>query len=153
MPTFKSTDEIKAYILSKSHTAVTLAAEKVYDIIKNVLDRYYSAYDPEYYIRTERLLRSLVHPEVVSNGNGWTARVYFDASALDYPQGRVPLKNGEWGWATWDGGQVLDAAMLGSSTRTWRNPIAIWDGVTPVLKSEVVDILKKELIAAGIPVR
>ena len=153
MPTFKSTAELKAYILSRSHTAVTLAAEKVYDIIKNVLDRYYGSYDPDYYIRTERLLRSLVHPEVVSNGNGWTARVYFDASALDYPQGRVPLRNGEWGWATWDGEQVLDAAMHGSNTRTWRNPVAIWDESIPILKSETLDILKKELTDAGIPVK
>ncbi len=151
MPEFRDIAEIKAYILARSHTATSIAAEKAYNIIHDVLEKYYG-FEPKYYIRTERLLRSLVHPVVESTGNGWIAKVYFDTSQLDYPQGEVPLKNGGYGIATWDGETVLNAAMLGSNTKTWRNPTAIWTESEPILNAEVLTILKRELNNAGISV-
>jgi len=151
MAEFRNIDEIKAYILARSHTATAIAAGKAYDIIHDVLEKYYG-FEPDYYIRTERLLRSLVHPVVESTGNGWIAKVYFDTSGLDYPQGQVPLKGGGYGYATWDGETVLNAAMLGAKTKTWRNPTKIWTESKPILDAEVLTILKRELNNAGISV-
>lgn len=160
MPTFDSIEDMKVYILSRSYTAVRMAQEEAYRIIHQVLDKYYS-WEPEYYNRTERLLRSLVRSNVMSDGNnGVVAEVYFDASELDYLMGWVPLRkpfpNGmQEGYATWDAGKVLNAAMHGSNSVTWRNPTRIWDEGVPALKKNktMIKTLKKELKNAGIPVK
>ena len=158
MPTFDSINEIKAEILSKSYTAVRMAQDEAYKIIHRVLEKYYE-WEPEYYLRTERLLNSLVMSSVKPSGNGGViAEVYFDASKLDYSKGWVALKkpfpNGmQEGYATWDADKVLNAAMLGADTATWRNPTAIWDKSVPLLNSKMMKVLKKELKNAGIPVK
>lgn len=157
MPTFSSTAEMKAYILARSFTAVNVAANKAYEIIHRVLEQFYASNEPEYYIRTERLLCSLVKPIVSGTGNGVTGEVYFDASMLDYPTENIPLKkelNGSMlGHASWSGEDVLNAAMVGPSKNVWTNDVRIWSESVPILKSQMLDILKQELIKAGIPVR
>ena len=157
MPTFKSVSELNKAILSKSCVAVEVAKKEAYKIIDNVLEKYY-AWEPEYYKRTEKLLKSLVESKVKSYGNSVVAEVYFDSSKLNYKQGLVPLKKPfpdgtTHGYATWDAGKVLDAAMHGSDAVTWRNPTAIWDESVPILNRDMMNILIKELKKAGIPIK
>ena len=157
MPTFNSTEEMKAYILYKSFTAINAAANKAYEIIHRVLEQFYETDEPEYYIRTERLLFSLVEPVVSDAGNGVTGEVYFDASMLDYPTEDIHLRKklrGSWyGHANWSGEDVLSAAMVGPSKNIWTNDTRVWSESVPILDSQMLDILKQELIKAGIPVR
>lgn len=157
MPTFNSTEEMKAYILARSFTAINAAANKAYEIIHRVLEQFYASNEPEYYIRTERLLNSLVKPVVSGTGNGVTGEVYFDASMLDYPTDNIPLRKelrGSWyGHANWSGEDVLSAAMVGTSKNIWTNDTRVWSESIPTLDSQMLDILKQELIKAGIPVR
>lgn len=158
MPDFSSEAELKRHILKEARVAVNSVADKVYDIIHGVLENFYSSYDPYYYIRTERLLKSLVKTRAVPDGDGYTAEVYFDVSKLDYPLGKVeiqePFPNGKtYGYATWSGSKVLDAAMDGSNVRTWRNPTSIWGESFPKIDSKAIDMLVKELRAAGVPLQ
>lgn len=155
MPTFSSQAEIEAYMLKHSKFAIRAAQEKVYKIIETFLKQYYSDYTPKEYIRTYNLLRSLVKSDVRQVGNGWEAEVYFDASALNYEQGAMPLQHtdehGRYGWATWGADQVLSTALHGSHggyTRT----APIYGQSMNVLNAQAINILKENLIKAGIPV-
>lgn len=155
MPTFSTEAEIEAYMLRHSRFAIRAAQEKVYKIIETFLKQYYSDYTPKEYIRTYNLLRSLVKSDVRQVGNGWEAEVYFDASALDYEQGVMPLQHtdehGRYGWATWGADQVLSTALHGSHggyTRT----APIYEQSMNVLNAQAINTLKENLIRAGIPV-
>ena len=157
MPDFSSEAELKSYILKRTQVAVNNVADRVYDIIHEVLEKFY-AYEPDYYIRTERLLKSLVKTRAVPDGDGYTAEIYFDVGKLDYPVGEVDIKkpfpNGkDYGYATWSGENVLNAAMSGSGTVTWRNQTAVWDESFPKIDGKAIDMLVKELSAAGVPLQ
>lgn len=155
MPTFSTEAEIKAYILKKSRRAVEVAAERVYQIIEDFIIQYYNDFTPKEYIRTYNLLRSLVKTSVVPDGVGFKAEVYFDASALNYQKGQIELQNtsehGRYGYATWGANQVLSTALHGSHggyTRT----APIYGQSMNRLNAEAIEILKNQLIAAGVPV-
>ena len=53
MPTFSSAAELKAYILSRSYTAVNNATNTAHDILEEKVDAFY-AKEPIYYLRTDR---------------------------------------------------------------------------------------------------
>lgn len=155
MPTFKSEAALKKYILNKSKSAVKIAQEQVYHIIGRFLNQYYNDFTPEEYIRTYKLLCSLVKSDVRGTGNGWEAEVYFDASMLNYDQGAIPLQHtpehGRYGWATWGAEEVLNTALHGSHGGYVRTA-PIYGQSINVLNAEAINILKKSLIQAGIPV-
>lgn len=140
MPDFSSEAELKSYILKRTEVAVNSTADMVYDIIHEVLEKFY-AYKPDYYKRTERLLRSLVKTRAVQDGDGYTAEIYFDVSKLDYPV------------SGWSSSTILDAAMEGSDARTWKNPTAVWEESFPKVDEKAISILVKELRAAGVPLQ
>lgn len=147
MATFTSTDALKKEILRRCEIAVKKSADEIHQTIDGNLVKFYG-FKPDYYVRTGRLMHSLDYPEVNSYGNGVSAKVGFDVGQLDYPQGAVRMKNGEYGWATWDGEQVLEAAMHGSNTATWKNPTAVWDesmaelgNVDAIIKNELSKVL------------
>lgn len=153
--TFDSIDALKNYILSRSETAVKLAQERVYLVINRFVKEYYAEFSPVLYERTYQLFRSLVKTDVRSTGNGWVAEVYFDASTLDYSMksihGVKTINNG------WDGEKTLSAAAHGhhgGPTPTSNiTGTAIWDEPLTILNQEAINILKKSLIDAGIPVK
>lgn len=159
MPTFKSSEELKSYILKNSGKAVMAAAQDAYEIVDDVIGEFYASNDPKYYKRTGRLMKSLTDPKMVGD---CTAEFHFDASRLDYPKGKTEINNPPlWkygtpyytGWAEWDGEDVLQAAMVGPSKRIWTNSVRIWPKSMSVVRSEIYDILKTELRAAGIPIK
>ena len=43
--------------------------------------------------------------------------------------------------------------MSGSGTVTWRNQTAVWDESFPKIDGKAIDMLVKELRAAGVPLQ
>ena len=143
---FKNETQLKAFLLPKCRNALAKAQAQVYQIIDRFVKEYYAEFSPEMYERTYQLYQSLVKSEIVSTGNGFEARVYFDLGSLDYVTGARP-----------SGEQVMGAAEFGrhgamglavadfKGTSIWHEPKAILD-------AQAIEILKKMLISEGIPI-
>lgn len=144
--TFTSTEQIKEYLLSCMKDAVIDAQEKVYKVLDEFLNKFYSSYDPSVYERMYYLLRSLVKSELISTGNGYKANVYFDYSSLHYTTGAKP-----------SGLQVVTAAASGGhgaeGLHIEQGSVGIWDDPMRILNSDMYKILKQSLIDAGIPIK
>ena len=148
--TFNSFDELKKYVISKSKTAISLAQEQVFQIINRFVKEYYAEFSPEMYERTYQFYRSLVKTDVMPTNNGWVAEVYFDISALDYHMKRingveVPNK----GWSEM---KTLESAMAGFHGG-YAEGEPIWEHSVAILSQEAYHILKRMLIASGIPIK
>ena len=163
---FKSIKELENHILTKSEVAVELAQEKAAMIINHFLTQFYNEFSPEWYARTEQLLRSLVKSEVRQTSNGWVAEVYFDSSALDYSTRIIPAQLSHSNkisnentyhrnpWTDENTAWVLEIAMTGSLPHGgYADGTAIWTESMRVLDKEAINILKEKLIQAGIPVK
>lgn len=164
--TFKSIEELKNYILSQSGAAIKAAQEKIANIINHFLTEYYREFDPEVYVRTEQLLRSLIKSDVISTPNGWYAEVYFDLDALDYSTRVVP-QGQSWSsyassdntyhrenWTKENDEWVLKTAMTGSRPHGgYATGTAIWNESMNVLSKEGIAILREKLMQAGVPIR
>ena len=146
--TFGSLAELKAALVAASVNAVAKVESEVYTTFAGNLNQYYGEFIPAEYIRTGALFGSLDRTGVKSTGSGASADVYFNTPS--YQTGVVPLQSGRTGWATWSGEQVLDTAMHGSHGG-YTSGTAIWDEPIAILNAEAINILKRELIAAGIP--
>ena len=163
---FKSIKELENHILTKSEVAVKLAQEKAAMIINHFLTQFYNEFSPEWYARTEQLLRSLVKSEVRQTSNGWVAEVYFDSGALDYSTRIIPAQLSHSDkisnentyhrnpWTDENTAWVLETAMTGSLPHGgYVDGTAIWTESMRVLDKEAINILKEKLIQAGIPVK
>ena len=152
---FKSEEQLKAYVLGKCKNAVSNTEQKVHKIIDTFLNTYYGEFTPEEYIRTNKLMHSLVKTGVKPSGDGFEAEVYFDVSKLNYEKGMMSLQHtpehGRYGWATWDGEKVLDVAMHGSHGG-YIGGTPIWS-VSMSQLGNITELLKQELIKQGIPIR
>lgn len=144
--TFHSIEELKQYILSRSQNALQKATEQVYQIINRFVKEFYAEYSPSMYDRTYQLYQSLVKTDVEVSGNGCTAYVYFDFSSLVYMTGSQP-----------SGSQVMNAAAYGGHGAEGLHVIAggtgIWSEPMQILSIEAIEILKRMLIAEGIPIK
>lgn len=161
--TFKSAKELENYILSHSKVAIEQARERVYDIIAKFLLRFYSEFEPSLYERTYQLLCSLVKTQATPTKNGWIAEVYFDVNSLDYSM--KTLKNiGSWrnsykqgNWSDENDAWVLKTAMTGDYPHGGYSGASgntqIWTESMKVFNQDAIEILKQELINAGIPVK
>ena len=102
------------------------------------------SFHPQAYQRTRQLLESLVLTQIVTDGKGYKAEIYFDIDGLNYEDGK------------WTEEEVFDVAMNyefphGSWIGAGGKPI--WKGVKPKLDAEAIDILVDMLRAEGIPVK
>lgn len=144
--TFKTTAELKKYLLSHSKNAVQKATEQVYQVINRFIKEFYTDFSPEIYDRTYQLYKSLVKTDVQFTGNGWEAIVYFDYSSLVYTTGANPI-----------GYQVTNAAAYGGhgaeGLRVINNGVGIWNEPISILSTEAYEILKRMLISEGIPIK
>lgn len=153
--TFKTTDELESYLLSKMQPAISIVAEKIYHIIDKILAQWYREYNPVLYERTQQLLHSLVKSDVISTGNGYKVEVYFDVSALDYSykyiNGEMYANDGA------SGEDVMQAAMSGGHGASgWKiaaTTTPIWDKSIGIISTEVYDMIKQALISEGIPIK
>ena len=147
---FKNEAQLKNFLMVKCKNAVVQAQEKVYRIIDRCLDQYYGEFKPDEYIRTQKLLNSLVKSNIKQVGNGFEAEVYFDEKQLNYQTGVVSTQHGT-GYATWGAEEVLDTAMHGSHGG-YIDGTAIW-GTSQVVLGDIYALLRNELIAQGIPLK
>lgn len=152
---FKNQKQLETFLLNKCKDAVSQTEEKVYQVIDGCLKQYYSEFTPDEYIRTKKLLHSLVKSNVKKVENGYVAEVYFDESKLNYEQGVMPLQHtsehGMYGWATWGAEEVLDTAMNGSHGG-YIDGTAIW-GTSKAVLGDIHKLLIQNLRAQGIPVK
>lgn len=149
---FKTTDELKNYILSRSELAVQETKEKVFKIIFNVVAQYYNEFQPEYYQRTLQLLFSLVDTDARKQGNGFVAEVYFDVDSIDYQIGKLNRGCSD----DWDDEKIINEIMIGGSHGGYIAPngnTKVWTESIGILNAELIQILKQELIKNGIPVK
>lgn len=148
MPTFKSSKELKDYIIGKSYEAMQRAEEYVYSLIDRYLQDFYRDYDPSSYTRTDQLLRSLVKSDIRKSGNGWESYVYFDYTSLKYTTGSRPT-----------GEQVVSAAAHGEhgaeglKMMSGNTGVDVWNTPVEIINSEFMGKFKEYLIQAGIPVK
>ena len=143
---FKNEKELERFILKKCRPALLKAQEKVYQIIKQFLYKFYSEYDPVVYERTYQFLQSLVQSRIVSDGKGYKAEIYFN---LDYAYSTGANPSGE---------QVMGAADMGrhgamglmvadfKGTSVWHEPLEVLD-------AKAIGILVDMLRAEGIPIK
>lgn len=166
--TFDSLDAVERYISSKCGVAIKLAQERVYQVIDRFVKEYYGEFSPEVYERTYQLYQSLVKTDVKQSGNGWVAEVYFDSGLLNYsskglhkhpvsggymnPYNHVVTNDGVFKNPKGSGEATLAAAAHGSHGG-YKSGTAIWDAPMKILDKEALNMLKKALIDAGIPVK
>lgn len=159
---FDSIEALKNHILSCSKVAVEIARDKVYSVISECLEQFYSEFKPDVYVRTEQLLRSLVKDRVVSTGNGWEAEVYFDIELLDYstrivPDGKSWSPNNTYhrdAWTKENDKWVLETAMQGGKPHGgYAEGTQIWTESMNWLTKEKLEIFRQALTAAGIPIK
>lgn len=138
---FKNEAQLKNFLLAKCKNAVVSAEEKVHRIIDECLKQFYGEFTPDEYMRTEQLLHSLVKSGVKTMGNGFEAEIYFDVASLNYTTG------------SWSGETVLGVAMEGGLPHGgYAGGTAIW--TTSMIKlGDILELLKQELIAQGIPIK
>lgn len=138
---FKNEAQLKNFLMAKCKNAVVSAEEKVHRTIDTCLKRFYDEFDPDQYIRTEKLLHSLVKSGVRSSGNGFEAEVYFDASTLNYTTG------------SWSGETVLNVAMKSNVPHGgYAGGTPIWTTSMEIL-GDIFKLLEQELKAQGIPIK
>lgn len=147
---FKNEKQLENFLLSKFRTAITQAQERVYRVIDGALKQYYSEFTPDEYIRTQKLLHSLVKSNVKRVGSGYEAEVYFDEKQLNYQTGVIETQHGT-GYATWGADEVLDTAMHGSHGG-YIDGTAIW-GTGKAVLGDIYALIKQELIKQGIPIK
>lgn len=145
--TFNNEKELKNFLLNKCKSALIKSQEQVYQIINRFVKKYYAEFSPEMYERTYQLYKSLVKSDIRPSANGYEAYVYFDLSSLGYttglkPSGEQVMQAAEWGRHGAMGLAVADF----KGTSIWREPLEI-------LNADAINILKKELIAQGIPIK
>lgn len=149
---FKTTDELKNYILSRSELAVQETKEKAFKIIFDVVAQYYNEFQPKEYDRTLQLLFSLVDTDARKQGNGFVAEVYFDVGSIDYQEPKKHRKNPD----DWSNEEIIDEIMTGGSHGGYIAPngnTKVWTESIGILNAELIQILKQELIKNGIPVK
>jgi hypothetical protein len=144
--TFNNEAALKAALAAACTNAVAQVEEKVYEEFAGKLNQYYTEFMPAEYIRTGALYGSLDRTGVQSSGSGASAEVFFNTP--NYVNGWVPLQSGNYGYATWSGGQVLDTAMHGSHGG-YAEGTAIWDESMSAL-GDIKGLLIQALKAQGL---
>lgn len=148
---FKNEKELERFILKKSKQAISKTQEKVYEIIRKFLDQFYAEYDPHEggkfgYDRTEQFLRSLVKSQIIPDGSGYKAEVYFNLNYIydsgSNPSGEQVMQAAEWG----------RHGAMGLAVADFKGT-AIWYESLRILDAKAIKILVDMLRAEGIPIK
>lgn len=138
--------ELKQALLPKIKQAVGTTQLQAYNIIDMVLQQFYNEYTPEYYKRTNQLLRSLVCSKIEELPNGYRATVYFDYKRLKYKQ--------------WSGEEEMMfggvRGLHGYKGKNHSIPIKgskFWSTPQKEISDKIIETLLKNLKSAGIPIK
>lgn len=156
---FKNEAQLKKFLMEKCTKAVSSAETKVYNEFDRNLNKFYSEFKPEEYIRTYALLNSLESTGVKRSGNQYgsyaKAEVHFNTPS--YQQGLVPLQHtpehGMYGWATHSGEEVLDITLTDSRPHGGHiSGTPIWTASMKKLggKNGIKNLIKQELKKQGL---
>lgn len=155
----KNEAQLKQILLAKCKNAVIKAQEQIYQIIHRFIKAFYveDDFSPEMYERTYQLLSSLVKSEIISTGNGYQARVYFDVDKLDHYRHTIKSHGKKYtyeGKHKWGEQQILDTALTGGLPHGGHaGGTQIWYEALSQLNAEAINTLKRMLISEGIPIK
>lgn len=145
---FKNEKELERFIMKQSYQALMKAQDKVYKIINKWILEFYLDYTPTLYKRTFEIFSHLLKSNIVKDGKGYKAEVYFDLSGY-YDTGSNPSFEQVFDVAAYDG---LHGAN-GLHWETGNKGISIWEDPKREVDAKAIDILVNMLRAEGIPVK
>lgn len=156
--TFKNEAQLKKFLSGKCAKAVGAAKEKVYGEFAGNLNKFYTEFKPEEYIRTGKLFNALEATDVKRTGNQHVSRAEAEVgfNTPQYDNGWVQLQSGEYDYATWDGETVLEVAMTGSYGGLphggYEDGTAIWTESMNNLggRQGIKNLIKQELKKQGL---
>lgn len=82
----RNAKDLESYLKKLAKQVCDYASNVVYEAINYYLNQYYQEWTPEYYKRTEQLLRAAFKTKSVWAENAWTAEVGIDYDSLDYDE-------------------------------------------------------------------
>lgn len=136
--------QIKADLTKKVGVAMEGVKQQVCDIFVRVVAQYYGEYSPKQYIRTYQIQQQasrMANAAVKVRRVGASFEVYFDANAMNHISDE------------WSEQRILDNVMLeGTHGDATSGGTAVWTESMNILNPQIKNIIKKELIAAGIPI-
>lgn len=147
----KNEAQLKKFLMKKCVEAVSSAENKVHEEFANNLNRFYSEFNPEEYIRTGALSDSLRSTGVVQIGDSVEAEVGFDTPS--YEKGWIPLQSGGYGLAAWSDEKILAVAMNGALPHGgYERGTAIWAESMKNLggRNGIKNLIKQELKKRGL---
>ena len=149
--TFKNESQLKKFLIEKCSNAVANTERKVHEEFAGNLNRFYTEFRPEEYIRTGALFNSLEVTGVKRVGNYVTTEIYFNTPHYDH--GWVPIQSGGFGYSYWDDEYILDIAMTGKFPHGgYEGGTAIWTSSIKNLGGQqgIKNLLKQELKKQGL---
>jgi hypothetical protein len=137
--------------MGKCAEAVANVEKEVHKEFVGNLNRFYSEYSPEEYIRTGALFDSLEVTGIKQVGNSTVAEVYFITPSWEH--GWVPLQSGNYGYSYWSDEKIMNVAMKGTYPHGgYERGTAIWDSSMRSLGGQtgIKNLLKQELKRQGL---
>lgn len=156
MPTFSSSAELQSYFVKKSVSALDDAKDLVLALISDYMEKFYSELDPVEYVRTGKLLQSIVVEGMALNKNGSEFVVCFDSSRMMHDRPYAIGKSGEAHSVDKSESWILNTVMNSSAPHggmTEYGGEPIWPQVDPEKNKGLYEtILVSALRSAGIPI-
>ncbi len=141
-----TTEQLEAEIMKGLRAAAATGRMKAYEVIQEVLYRWYGSYKPKQYDRTLQLFHSLVMDELKKTADGYESVVYFDVSKIKYTTGKQP-----------SGSDVLASALVGKHGAKGLKEVS---GLVPLgfaslfeLNKSLINEMVSAMKAAGINVK
>lgn len=156
MPTFSSTAELQSYFAKKSARALEVAKDLVLTLISDYMEKFYSELDPVEYVRTGRLLQSIVVEGMALKQNGSEFVVCFDSSRMMHDRPYAIGQSGEAHSVDKSESWILNTVMTSSAPHGGIDAYGgdpIWPQVDPERHKDIYEmILVSALREAGIPI-
>lgn len=148
---FKNESQLKNFLMKKCIKAVDNTERKIHREFAGNLNKFYTEFKPQEYIRTGALFDSLQVTGVKRAGNYVEAEIYFNTPT--YRHGWVPLQSEDHGYSYWTDEYILDVAMKGAFPHGgYEGGTAIWKDSMQSLggRQGIKSLLKQELQKQGL---
>jgi hypothetical protein len=146
--------QLRKFLMDKCVEAVSNAEKKVNKELDDNLNRFYSEFEPERYVRTNNLLNSLESTGVIQSEGGVDAEVGF--ATPHYKKGWIPLQDHGYGLACWSDEKILNTVMTGGKSGLphggYEDGTAIWTQSMENLggRKGIESLIKQELKKQGL---
>lgn len=147
----KNDAQLKKFLMGKCKEAVANVEKQVHEEFESNLNKFYSEFEPEYYVRTGALENSLVSTGAIQIGDDVVSEVGFDMPI--YEKGLIELQNGEIGFAYWSDQKIFDTIMKGNFPHGgYEKGTPIWNSSMKSLggKKGIERLIKQELKKQGL---